>query len=88
MVGKSDFNENPVVSPDLDLDLGFVNFTIFSLMTVLPPTPHCHWQGTPSIRCRSRRICSLAKDVSSTVKSLKISLRAAQEKRVVRSDCL
>ena len=27
MVGKSDFNENPVVSPDLDLDLdlGFVN---------------------------------------------------------------
>ena len=25
MVGKSDFNENPVVSLDLDFDLGFVN---------------------------------------------------------------
>ena len=25
LVGKSDFNENPVVSPYLDLDLGFVN---------------------------------------------------------------
>ena len=25
VVGKSDFNENPVVSLDLDLDLGFVN---------------------------------------------------------------
>ena len=25
LVGKSDFNENPVVSPDLDFDLGFVN---------------------------------------------------------------
>ena len=25
VVGKSDFNENPVVSPGLDLDLGFVN---------------------------------------------------------------
>ena len=24
MVGKSDFNENPVVSLDLDFDLGFV----------------------------------------------------------------
>ena len=23
--GKSDFNENPVVSPDFDFDLGFVN---------------------------------------------------------------
>ena len=31
MVGKSDFNENPVVSLDLDLDfdLGFVNFEHF-----------------------------------------------------------
>ena len=30
MVGKSDFNENPVVSLDLDLDfdLGFVNFFV------------------------------------------------------------
>ena len=30
MVGKSDFNENPVVSLDLDLDfdLGFVNILI------------------------------------------------------------
>ena len=25
VVGKSDFNENPVVSADLDFDLGFVN---------------------------------------------------------------
>ena len=25
VVGKSDFNENPVVSLDLDFDLGFVN---------------------------------------------------------------
>ena len=25
VVGKFDFNENPVVSLDLDLDLGFVN---------------------------------------------------------------
>ena len=28
MVGKSDFNENPVVSLDLDFDLGFVNIQI------------------------------------------------------------
>ena len=28
MVGKSDFNENSVVSPDMNLDLGFVNKTI------------------------------------------------------------
>ena len=33
MVGKSDFNENPVVSLDLDLDLdlGFVNFFGFGI---------------------------------------------------------
>ena len=33
MVGKSDFNENPVVSLDLDLDfdLGFVNLQPFFL---------------------------------------------------------
>ena len=31
VVGKSDFNENPVVSPDLDLDfdLGFVNIYVY-----------------------------------------------------------
>ena len=28
LVGKSDFNENPVVSLDLDFDLGFVNFSL------------------------------------------------------------
>ena len=26
VVGKTDFNENPVVSLDLDFDLGFVNY--------------------------------------------------------------
>ena len=29
VVRKSDFNENPVVSPDLDFDLGFVNTNLF-----------------------------------------------------------
>ena len=37
MVGKSDFNENPVVSLDLDLDfdLGFVNYVSISHTNVL-----------------------------------------------------
>ena len=30
MVGESDFNENPVVSLDLDFDLGFVKIIHFS----------------------------------------------------------
>ena len=30
MVGKSDFNENPVVSLDLDFDLGFVNMISYN----------------------------------------------------------
>ena len=35
VVGKSDFNENPVVSLDLDFDLGFVNSVIIQTMTIL-----------------------------------------------------
>ena len=34
VVGKSDFNENPVVSLDLDFDLGFVNKFCFGNINV------------------------------------------------------
>ena len=42
MVGKSDFNENPVVSPDLDLDFGLrlrvcqLTFALFASFTFQP----------------------------------------------------
>ena len=54
MVGKSDFNENPVVSLDLDLDLGFVknkypmsqNMMIsLTLMTIIPVEKVTGWDS-------------------------------------------
>ena len=37
MVGKSDLSENPVVSLDLDFDLGFVNMNLIETCTDLYP---------------------------------------------------
>ena len=52
VVGKSDFNENPVVSLDLDLDLdfnlGFVNLEIENLQLGLHNgigSANCYWRS-------------------------------------------
>ena len=39
MVGISDFNKNPVVSLDLDFDLGFVKMMITIQLAQLTPDP-------------------------------------------------